>query len=178
MMLKCVLLDANIIIESHKVGVWEKLIERVEIVVSSIVAHKESHFYSEEEGGIPEPINLKRLIQNGKIIEISATPKEITDIINYFDKVFIFRMDDGEIESLALIKSGKLKDALFCSSDGPAIQALAMIGHSNAGISMETLLKKTGLQKDLEYQFCDEFFKKHITKGSENYIQGIGIANR
>ncbi len=35
-MLKCVLLDANIIIESHKVGVWEKLVERVEIVVSIV----------------------------------------------------------------------------------------------------------------------------------------------
>jgi hypothetical protein len=53
-----------------------------------------------------------------------------------------------------------------------------MIGHSNAGISMEMLLKKTGLQKGLEHQFCDEFFKKHITKGSENYIQGVGIAKR
>ena len=53
MMLKCVLLDANIIIESHKVGVWKKLIDRVEIVVSSIVAHKESLFYSEKEGRIP-----------------------------------------------------------------------------------------------------------------------------
>ena len=31
--------DANIVIESHKVGVWKKLVERVEIVVSSIVAY-------------------------------------------------------------------------------------------------------------------------------------------
>jgi len=177
-MLKCVLLDANIVIESHKIGVWKKLIESVEIVVSSIVAYKESHFYSEKEGGIPAPINLKQLIQNGKIKEISATPEEITDLINYFDKVFIFGMDDGEIESLSLIKSGKLKDTYFCSSDGPAIQALAMIGHSNAGISMEALLKETGLQKGLEHQFGDTFFKKHITKGSENYTQGVGIANR
>ncbi len=90
----------------------------------------------------------------------------------------MFGLDDGEIESLALIKSGKLKDTLFCSSDGPAIQALAMIGHSNAGISMETLLKKTGLQKVLEHQFCNDFFKKHIAKGSENYIQRVGITNR
>lgn len=44
-MLKCVLLDANIVIESHKVGVWEKLVDKVEIVVSSIVAHKESMNY-------------------------------------------------------------------------------------------------------------------------------------
>ena len=178
MMLKCVLLDANIIIESHKVGVWEKLVERVEIVVSSIVAHKESLFYSDLEGGIPEPINLKRLIQDGKIKEISASPEEMAEFLNYFDRVFLFGLDDGEIESLSLIKSGKLQDTLFCSSDGPAIQALAMIGHSNTGISMEMLLKKTGLQKGLEHQFCDEFFKKHITEGSKNYIQGVGIANR
>jgi hypothetical protein len=51
-----------------------------------------------------------------------------------------------------------------------------MIGHSDAGISMEMLLKETGLQKGLEHQFCDEFFRKHTKKGSENYIQGIGIA--
>ena len=142
------------------------------------MAHKESHFYSKEEGGIPEPINLKRLIQDGKIKEISATPEEMTGFSNYFDIVFLFGLDYGEIESFSLIKSGKLQDTLFCSSDGPAIQALAMIGHSNAGISMETLLKKTGLQKGLEYQFGDEFFKKHIAKGSENYIQRVGIANR
>ena len=93
-MLKCVLLDANIIIESHKVGVWEKLVERVEIVVSSIVAHKESLFYSDLEGGIPEPINLRRLIQNGKIREISASPEEMADFSNYFDKVFLLGPDE------------------------------------------------------------------------------------
>ena len=130
------------------------------------MAHKESLFYSEEEGGIPEPINLKWLIQDGKIKEISARPEEMADFSNYFDRVFLFGLDEGEVESLALIKSDKLKDTLLCSSDGPAIQALAMIGHSNAGTSMETLLKKTGLQKNLDYQFGDEFFNKHITKGS------------
>ncbi len=46
MMLKCVLLDASIVIEAHKIGVWENLIERVEIIVSSIVAHQEALFYS------------------------------------------------------------------------------------------------------------------------------------
>jgi len=53
-----------------------------------------------------------------------------------------------------------------------------MLGHANACISMETLLKKTGLQKVLENHFCDEFKKKHIAKGFKNYIQRVGIANR
>ncbi len=101
-MLKCVLLDANVIIESHKIGVWEKLVERVEIVVSSIVAHKESLFYSDLEGGIPEPINLKRLIQDGKIKEISARPKEMADFSNYFDRVFLFGLDEVISEPLKI----------------------------------------------------------------------------
>jgi hypothetical protein len=45
MMLKCVLFDANIIIEAYQLGVWEKLIDRMEIIVSSIVAHSEALFY-------------------------------------------------------------------------------------------------------------------------------------
>ncbi len=65
-MLKCVLLDSNIVIEAYRLDIWEKLIERVEIVVSSVVAHQESLFYSEEEGKIPDPINLSRLIQAGQ----------------------------------------------------------------------------------------------------------------
>lgn len=57
-MLKCVLLDANIIIEAYELGIWEKLVEKTEVSVSSIVAHKEALFYTEKEDGIPEPINL------------------------------------------------------------------------------------------------------------------------
>jgi hypothetical protein len=45
----------------------------------------------------------------------------MANLLNYFDRVFVFGLDDGEIESLSLIKSGKLKNTLFCSSDGPAI---------------------------------------------------------
>jgi len=35
-----------------KLGIWEQLIERVEIVVSSVVARQESLFYSKEAGKI------------------------------------------------------------------------------------------------------------------------------
>ena len=61
-MLKCVLLDANIIIEAYHLGIWAKLIERVEICVSSIVAHTEALFYIRKEKRVPEAINLKNLI--------------------------------------------------------------------------------------------------------------------
>lgn len=48
-MLKCVLFDSNIVIEAYRLGIWEKLIKRVEISVSSIVSHTESLFYVRKE---------------------------------------------------------------------------------------------------------------------------------
>jgi len=174
-MLKCVLLDSNIVIEAYRLDIWEKLIERVEIVVSSVVAHQESLFYSEEEGKIPDPINLSRLIQAGQIQELTATTEEIADFLDMFDRNFVFGLHDGETESLALIKSGKTEDAAFCSSDAAAIQALVMIGHSHIGISMEKLLKKCGLPKRLKHQFRDKFFENQKAKGVENLLTGQGL---
>ena len=174
-MLKCVLLDSNIIIEAYRLDIWEKLIERVEIVVSSVVAHQESLFYSKEEGKIPEPINLNRLIQAGQIQELTATTEEIADFLDMFDRNFVFGLHAGERESLSLIKSGRLQDTLFCSGDAAAIQALAMIGHSHLGISMESLLRESGLQKRLKQQFKDKFFENQKANGVENLLTGQGL---
>lgn len=109
-MLKCALLDANIIIEAYQLGIWENLIERVEINVSSIVAHDEARFYSKKEKRIPQPIDLKQLIAEGRIKESSATHEEIKAFLNKFDSVFVGGLHDGESESLALIMHGKIKD--------------------------------------------------------------------
>lgn len=169
------LLDACIVIEAHKLGIWENLIKKAEITVSSIVAHDGSLFYSIQENKIPESINLKSLIDEGKIKELSATREKMANFLNQFDSVFVAGLDDGEVESLSLIMSGKAADSLFCSGDALALKALAMIGHSDTGISMESLLKKTGLQKRLSKQFTDNFYKAQIKKGKQNLITGQGL---
>jgi len=39
-----VLLDASIVIEAYKLGVWEKFLDRIEAIVPSTVAHDEALF--------------------------------------------------------------------------------------------------------------------------------------
>ena len=58
---KFVLFDANIIIEAYELGIWETLVERVEVYVPSIVVHDEARFVKYEIGRIPEEINLSAL---------------------------------------------------------------------------------------------------------------------
>jgi len=78
------------------------------------------------------------------------------ELYNSLSILCIESLDGGEAESLALITHKKLTDTLFCSSDAPAIRALAMIKHSESGISFEMILKKTGLKKTQRRQYTDK----------------------
>jgi hypothetical protein len=172
---KCVLLDAMIIITAHEKGIWLSLIEAFEIVVSSIIARDEALFYSEKEGGIPKAIDLPKLTADGKITELAATVEELKRLSNIFDPIFIEGLHAGESEALALLLAGKAGEALFCTSDAKAIQALAMIGLSEQGISFERLIKTSGLSRDLPDHFGEYFFKRNIRSGQENRLTGAGM---
>jgi len=170
---KCVLLDANIIIEAYSQGVWEVLVDKVDLVVSSIVAREEALFFV--RGELPQAINLRKLISEGKVTEIAATAQQMISMNGYFDRNFIEGLHEGEAEALALVKAGGIGEALYCTGDANAIQALAMLGHSEIGISMESLLKQAGLQKQLDIQFTEKFFRTNIGIGKENRITGRGL---
>lgn len=177
-MAKYILFDANIIIELYKLGVWDSLISKVEIIVPSTVVRDEALFYSADEGGIPRPINLPALIKSGKIKEAIATAAEMAALENVFDRVFIMGLDPGEAEAIALLYSGSIGDPKFCTADKAAIQALAMINRREFGISMEQILKESGLQKKIPNQFTTEFLKKWLDKGSQNLITGSGLKTK
>ncbi|MEN6440521.1 MAG: hypothetical protein ABFD97_18260 [Syntrophobacter sp.] len=170
---KCVLLDANIIIEAYSQGVWEVLVDKLELVVSSIVAREEALFFV--RGELPQAINLRKLISEGRVTEIAATSELMISINGYFDRNFIEGLHEGEAEALALVRAGSIGEALYCTGDAIAIQALAMLGHFEIGISMESLLKQAGLQKQLDIQFTEKFFRTNIGIGKENRITGRGL---
>lgn len=172
---KFLLLDACAIIKAHEIDVWDSLIERATIAVSSIVAHDEALFYSDEEGMIPPKINLPNLISKGLITELTANLEEIRTLRGVFDKYFNAGLHDGEAESLALLYCGKAEGFLYCSSDKVAIQGLAMLGLSHCGISMEQLLLSLGLQKSLSREYTDEFFRKYLQVGQQQQITGAGL---
>ncbi len=172
---KCVLLDADIIIDAYQLGVWQKLTEQFELLVPSIVIHDEALFFSHRTGGQHEDINLRSQVADAKITELTATSEELASIFGIFDRVFIETLHPGETEALALLKANRAGEACFCTGDGCAIQALAMIGMSERGISMEKLLASIGLRKSLKRQLTENFFKQHRTTGQEKRITCEGL---
>lgn len=132
----CVLLDANAIIEAHARDVWASLLQRVTLVIPSIVL-QESQFYIDPTTGQEVRIDLTEALQNGAIREVSATLEQLSRFYARFDRVFVQRMDPGEAEAIALLLDGALPEHQFCTGDGPAIRALSLLDMPDAGISLE-----------------------------------------
>jgi len=168
-------LDAVVIIKVHELGIWDELVERAQIVVPATVVKDEAFYFDTGQGSRRYPINLGNHINSGKIIEEAASMEELKNLQDDFDEITLQGLDPGEYEALAIIKSGRLGEVLFCTSDKAAIRALALMGCSQHGISLEELLKKIGLQKPLEHQYTKDFFEEHLSRGQQDRIMGIGF---
>ena len=175
--LRFLLLDANIVIEAYGLGVWEKLIESVQISVPSIVINDEALFWKSSEGGIPHEINLRRLVREKRIQEVAANEAEIKALGDNFDRAFVDSIHAGEAEALALLYSKRLPGHRFCTSDVPAIIGLVLLGASEAGISLEEVIRSQGIgiKRPLRKQFTDQFFKEQVKLGERKRILGMKL---
>jgi len=172
---KLLLIDADVVITAYQLKVWERLIQCVDIAVTATVAHDEAVFYTKKESACHEGIDLLGLIDGDMLTELSATLDEIARVRSVFDTSFNISLHDGEVEALALLYTNSGEDRLFCTGDKAAIQALAMLGLSDKGISFETVLTSFGLQKTLPHQFTEQYFEKYIKIGQGKRIQGQGV---
>jgi len=170
-----VLLDANVVIKAHELGIWLQLTERYELILPATVIRDEARYFKTAKR-IRKPIRMQELVAKGEITELGATAEELANMVSIFASWFLQTLDLGETEALSLLKTNRATGAYFCTSDAPAIRALAMMAMSEQGISMETLLAKVGLKKNLERQYTEDFFCTNIRLGQIARITGEGLA--
>ncbi|MDI6890258.1 MAG: hypothetical protein QMC83_04875 [Thermodesulfovibrionales bacterium] len=167
-------LDADVIIDLHRLSVWEHIIKNHKVHIPSIILHKETYYY-EDKRGIRHPIDLEKEI-GVTIYELSCSAEELLSFKEQFDRVFQEELHDGEKEALVLLQ--KQEDRLLCTCDHAAIKALALLDLTEQGISFENLLKKTGINKKLEFKHTEKRFKRCLSEGSIMRIQERGVKKK
>lgn len=156
------LLDADIILSINSRTFWAPFLQQNQIYASSTVVN---------ECIYPNPITP--LIDNGSIQKLYGEVPVISSIVSEMD-TFGIRLDDGELESIAIIKGGQYPDLKFCSSDKAAITALSILGIDDKGISLEQAFINCGMRnipRLLEPKHLHEYFNKHIRAGKVLLIQ-------
>jgi hypothetical protein len=118
--------------------------------VPSIVAREVTHYRDKNNHRVQ--IDMQSYVKQGKIIELTATVREIQILQEKVNQNFIDRIDDGELEALALLMSGKYNDYRFCTSDTRAIKSMSSLSLGAFGVSLEELLDEIKLRKKLPDQ--------------------------
>lgn len=165
--MKLWLLDADIIIDLLSMDLFDKLVGKHNIHVSSTVI-SEVKYFSKCDTKVEIDFR-KDYVEAGLIEEHSASIEEIKQIRAKLPSLRRDSIDSGEIESLAvLLREEELK---FCSCDAAAIRSLPFFDLSERGYSPERLLKESGLSaSNLKIRHTEEYFRENLAIGKEEKI--------
>ena len=166
------LFDACIIIGAHELGVWDSLIQQCTVTITSTV-NQEADFWYDAHGERHE-VNLNKDISAKKINCVNVPLSQVSDFCKKFGPTYLDRMDPGEAESLAYLSFSR-EHWLIASADSHVFKVLGSLGLGERGISLEEILQKIGLGRDVDWKYSMEFQKKYTMKGEQDGITGLGL---
>ncbi len=162
-MKKLLLLDADVIIDLHILGLFEKFTKTYDVYVTKTVLGEVPYF--------------KRGNKKHKI-DISDSVKVIADVdienlkdVQSEAKEARLTIDPGELESIAYLSIAD-EEVMFCSCDKDAIKLISYMELETKSISVEKAVKGAGHhEKNLYPRHFDKTFKECIKNGKMLRIQ-------
>lgn len=182
---RLLLLDANIVIELHKLSLWSALLEKFEVSLTGKVLAEVQHWPEVDELAfdpshreIRNVIDLTKDINSGELNVIDVPLSIVADFANRFDPTYEREIHGGERESLAFLCATNTP-WLISSSDRVVFRVLGRLQRGEQGISLEELLQSIGrspgkLARKLSKNFREEFTKR----GQEDFVTGRGLKDK
>jgi len=169
---KCLLLDANVVIELFKLGLWDALIKQCDIHLSEIVVSEARYF--EDSAGNRHDIDLTAYISNSQINVFSHSSAELQKFRTSFDSMYLEKLDPGETESLIHILSDQDQDFFVCSADAVVFRVLGNLKLTEKGISLEEILDQFKWQRKLDSWFTERWRRQWSQTGLAESLYGGG----
>ena len=169
---RLLLLDANVVIEISRQGLWDQTIARCDIHLARTVLD-EAQFYDDDQGG-RHYIDLTSYISAESIAVFDLTPSQMDGFRARFDPVYFEKLDPGETESLAYLLD-QSDECMICSADKIVYRVLGCLNRPDQGVSLDEVLGQIGLGRKLGREFTKAYKEEWIKKGFQEGLTGIGI---
>lgn len=166
---KLLLLDANVVIYLHELGLWDTVVEQCDVHLSATVIGECDFFRDANE--IDHRIDLRPYIENGTVTMFEVPLDKIIAFMADFSKSYKADLDPGEAESLTYLLEST-DEYTICSADHIVFQVLGSHYRSGQGLSLEELLQVLGKTRKLGYQFTKAFREKCNQSGFADGFQG------
>ena len=167
------LLDANVVIEISRQGLWDQMVARCDIHLAQTVLD-ESQFYEDEQGD-RHYIDLASYISAKVITVFALTPSQMEGFRARFDPVYFEKLDPGETESLAYLLE-QPDEYQICSADKIIYRILGCLSRPDQGVSLDEVLGQIGLGRKLGREFTKPYREEWTRKGFQEGLAGIGLA--
>jgi len=161
-MRKLLLLDADVIIDLHVLGIFEKLAKAYEIFVT-IEVLREARYY--KKAGKKYPIHIEGKITVIKNVQLDSLNKVMAEA-----REARLAIDQGEATSIAYLLQPE-EDLRLCTFDKAAIKLISYMGLGEKSVSLEKALKSAGHHRKLYPRHLENEFKNCIKDGKALRIQ-------
>lgn len=166
--LRLLLLDANIIIELFRLGLWDQFLECCDVHLARTVV-AESRFYEDDEGRL-HGIDLLPFETRGQLTVFDVSLAQDRQLTQHFDLTYLERFDPGEREALAHLVTST-DPYVICSADRIVFNVLGFLDRADQGVSLEELLQKAGLARTMSWQYTRAFRDKYTNEGFVDHLQ-------
>ncbi len=162
-MKRLLLLDADVVIDLHSLGLFEKICRAYEVYVTQEVYEEATYF---KKDGSKNPINIAGEVTVIKDVELKGLEK-----VEKEAKEAQLLIDPGESTSIAYINQTKAK-MTFCSCDKAAIKLISYMELEQKSISLEKALRTNGYHgKKLYPRHLEKNFEAYVKEGKALRIQ-------
>ena len=168
------LLDAGPVLKLFELALWGPFLGKCDVTVCRTVA-EEAKWASREYTDICIDLDAYAHTQRVRIEDVPLS--RIKAFHDKFDLSYRALLHDGERETLAFLCDSS-EDWLVCTADGAVFRALGVLGKGDQGVSLEKVLTETGLGRQLEWKFTEQFRHKYTALGRLDAAQGSGLVQQ
>ncbi len=156
--LTVVFVDTNVIIEAHRTGCWKALVASYEIHTVEMV--REESLRGRKDN--PEYVVIDAGVFDGKVTVHTVSDKERAKAIIEHPELVI--LDEGEKDLLAYLYSAGIEVMILTTGDAAAIRMACRLGFADQLRSLEALVRKGSLRKDLKSWYTSKHLESVKTR--------------
>ena len=161
-MRKLLLLDADVIIDLHTLGLFGKISKAYDACLTRNV-FEEARYYKKDGAKIEIDIKDVTIIENVDLESLKKVQREAREAR--------LGIDPGESTSIAYLIQTE-EEISFCSCDQAAIRLISYMELEQKSISVEKVLRNTGYHgKKLYPRHLEKAFKESVREGKTLRIQ-------
>jgi hypothetical protein len=163
---KLILLDSDVVIHLHELGLWAEFTAKYDVYLAETVIEECTFYTNPSNKNSKIPIDCNEYVKQGIIKNVGVEAKDLIALKKTLGSKMETLPDPGEAESLAIVYNHMIVDISICLADHAAIKCAVLLDMEESCVSLEAALKNCQINITLKKQQYSEKWLRDIMKAA------------